>query len=113
MITPGQKTQALRGFVEQLRLGQNAPSDRDHGIGGENESAFKLVIDAHHGQCGLGLAAGKPRGTSPRQFAPFRSFVDIGRPQRVRLDARLINQCEPARRTGSEHEFWAADHLNR
>src|SRR6202167_1528003 len=57
MITAGQKAQTLRRLIEQFRLGQNAASDRDHGIGGENESAFKLFIGAYHGQCGLGLAS--------------------------------------------------------
>ena len=97
MITSGQKAQALRRLVEQFCLRQNAPPDGDHGIGGENESAFELFVDAHHRQCGLGLVAREPRGASPRQLALFRGFIDIGRPQRIRLDARLIDKREPAR----------------
>src|SRR5262249_26933323 len=40
MITAGQQTQALGGFVDQLGLGQDAPADRNHGIGGEDISAL-------------------------------------------------------------------------
>ena len=46
------------------------------------------------------------RGNSPR----LRHLVDVGGPQRVRLDADLIDQGQPARRTGCENEFGTADH---
>ena len=44
------------------------------------------------------------RGSSPR----FGRLVDVGRAQRVGLDAGLVEQAEPARRTGSENEFGTA-----
>ncbi len=113
MIAAGQKAQALRRLVEQFRLGQNTAADGDHGIGSENEGAFELFVEPHHRERGLGLVAREPGGAGPRQFAPFRGFVDVRRAQRVRLDAGLVDKREPARRTGSEHKFWAANHLNR
>ena len=36
VIAAGQQPQALRRFVEQLGLGQDAPADRDHRVGGED-----------------------------------------------------------------------------
>ncbi len=113
MIAAGEKPQALRRFVEQFGLRQDAAADRNDGVGGENVGAFQFVIDAHHGKRGFRLLAGEPRGAGARQFAPLRRFVDVGGTQRVRLDANLVDQREPARRAGSEHEFLAADHLNR
>ena len=110
VIAAGEKPQALRRFVEQLRLRQNAPADRDHGIGGEDVGAFELLVDAHHVQRRFGLVAGEPRGAGARQLAALRRLVDIGRAQRIGLDAGLVDKRKPARRAGSEHEFRTADH---
>src|SRR5664279_6015423 len=46
-----------------------------------------------------------------RNLAAERAFIDIRGLERIRLDAGLIDQREPARRTGSEHEFGPADHV--
>ena len=105
VVAAGQKPQALRRFVEQFRLRQDAAADRDDGIGGEDEGAFELLVEPHHGERGFGLAAGEPRGAGARQFAPLRRLVDVGRAQRVGLDAGLVDEREPARRAGGEHEF--------
>src|SRR5262249_39830536 len=43
-------------------------------------------------------------------LAPPRRLVDIGRPQRIRLDTGLVEQREAAWRTGGENEFGAAEH---
>ena len=40
MIAAGQKPQALRRFVEQFRLRQDAAADRDHGVGGEDDRSL-------------------------------------------------------------------------
>ena len=37
---------ALRRFVEQFRLGQDAAADRHHGIGGQDISAAQIFVDA-------------------------------------------------------------------
>ena len=77
------------------------------------KAPLQLVVDAHHGERSLGLHARQPHGAGARQFAAFRRLVDIGRAQRVGLDAGLVDQREPARRAGGKDEFWSADHLNR
>ena len=108
VVAPRQQPQALRGFVDQIGLGQDAAADRDHGVGGENEGAAQFVIELHGFERGVGLGAGQPIGAGARQFAPLRRFVDIGRPQRIGLDAGLVEQAEPSRRTGSENDFGTA-----
>ena len=110
VIAAGQQPQALRRFVEQLRLRQDAPADRDHGVGGEDVGAFELLVDAHHVERRLRLGAREPGGAGARQLAALRRLVDVGRPQRIGLDAGLVDQRQPARRAGSEHEFRSADH---
>ena len=70
MVAAGEQPQALRRLVEHLRLGQDAAADGDHGIGGEDERAFELLVGAHHRERRLGLLAREPRGeargSSPR-----------------------------------------------
>src|SRR5947207_14207340 len=61
-------------------------------------------------QRGVGLGAGQAIGAGARQLAPLRGLVDIGRPQRIGLDAGLVEQAEPSRRTGSKNDFGAAKH---
>jgi hypothetical protein len=82
--------------------------DNSHGVGGENEGAAQLVIELHRFQRSVGLGPRQPVGAGARQLAPPRGLVDIGRPQRVGLDAGLVEQREPARRTGSKYEFGTA-----
>jgi hypothetical protein len=113
MIAAGEQPQALRRLIEQFRLRQDAAADGDDGVGGEDVGAFELLIDAHHGERGVGLGAREPRRAGARQLAALRRLVDVGGTQRVGLDAGLIDQRQPARRAGSKHEFWTADHLNR
>ena len=77
------------------------------------KDAFQLFIEPHHGERGFGFAAREPRGAGARQFAPLRRLVDVGRTQRVGLDAGLVDERQPTRRAGGENEFWSADHLKR
>ena len=72
-----------------------------------------IVVDADHLQCRFGFRPRKTRGAGAWQFALFRRLVDIGGTQRIGLDADLIDQRQSARRAGCEHQFRAADHLNR
>ena len=113
MVAAGQQPQALRRLVEQLRLRQDAAADRHDGVGGENEGALQLFVEPQHGERRFGLAAREPRRAGARQFSALRRLVDVGRTQRVGLDAGLVDQRQPARRAGGENEFWPADHLNR
>ena len=113
MIAPGEQPQALRGLVEQLGLGQDAPADRDHGVGGQDVGALELLVDAHQIERRLGLGARQPVGAGARQLAALGRLVDIGRTQRVGLDAGLIDERDPAGRAGGEDEFGPADHSIR
>src|SRR5215831_18117052 len=110
MIATRQQPQALCCLVDQLGLRQDAAADRHHGIGGQDESAIDVVIDADPGKRGRGLSISQPVGADARQLAVERCLVDLGRTQRVRLDAGLVDQAEATRRTGSEDEFGPADH---
>ena len=56
------------------------------------------------------LLAREPRGAGAGQFAAFRCLVEVGRTQRIGLDAGLVNKREPARRAGRENEFRPPDH---
>jgi hypothetical protein len=67
---------------------------------------------AHRVERGLGLRARKPRRIGARQLALERRLVDVGRQELIRLDAALVEQPEPARRSGGEHELGPADHAS-
>ena len=73
MITAGQKAQALRRLVEQFRLGQNAPSDGDHGIGGDKVGA--RMARGHLASLGFG----KTQGRAARRLALQLGLVDLRR----------------------------------
>ena len=111
MVAAGEQPQALRRFVEQLGLRQDAPADGDHGVGGEDVGALEFVVETHHFERGLGLGARQPVGASARQLAAFGRLVDVGWAQRVGLDTGLVDQHHPAGRAGGENEFGAADHV--
>ena len=108
VVAARQQPQALRGLVDQVGLGQDAAADRDHGVGGEDEGAAQFVVELHRFERGVGLGAGQPVGAGARQLAPPRGLVDVGRAQRIGLDAGLVEQRQPARRTGGENEFGTA-----
>ena len=97
VVAARQQPQALRGLVDQIGLRQDAAADRDHGVGGENEGAAQFVVELHRFERGIGLGAGQPVGAGARQLAPLRGLVDIGRTQRIGLDAGLIEQADSRR----------------
>ena len=112
VVAARQQPQALRGLVDQIGFGQDAPADRDHGVGGEDEGAAQFVIELHRFQRGIGLGARQPVGAGARQLAPPRRLVDVGRAQRVGLDAGLVEQRQAPRRAGSKYEFGTAEHAD-
>ncbi len=75
-----------------------------------SEGAAQFLVQPHGLERRLGLGAREPRRAGARQLALVGHLVDIGGLQRIGLDARLIDQGQPARRTGSENEFGPADH---
>ena len=111
MIAAGQQPQALRRFVEQLGLRQNSAADRDRGVGGKNEGAAQLVVELYRFKRGRGLRMRQPVRIGAGQFAAARRLVDIDGLERIRLDAGLIDQRQPARRAGGKDEFRATDHV--
>jgi hypothetical protein len=110
MVAAGQQPQALRRLVEQLSLGQDAPAHRHDRVGGKDERALELVIDADQRERRLGFGARKPVGVGTRQLSALGRLVDVGRTQRVGLNSCLIDQGDPAGRAGGEDEFGPADH---
>jgi len=103
MIAARQQPQALRGFIHQIGLGQDAAADRDHGIGREDEGAAQFVVELDGFERRVGLGAGEAVGAGARQLAPLRRLVDIGRAQRSGSMpawlSRLSRRGEPEART--------------
>ncbi len=79
----------------------------DHGIGGEDIGAAQFLVRAAQLERRFRLGAREAVGAGARQFALEGRLVDIGGPQRIGLDAGLVEQAQPARRTGSEARVWA------
>jgi hypothetical protein len=88
---PGQQRQAGPGLGLVLGLGQDPPSDRDHGVGGQDES----VRPARRHDLGLGL--GQAQGQQTRGLVLQRGFVDLGRLDGVRDQTDLGQEVQPAR----------------
>jgi hypothetical protein len=110
MVAAREQPQALRRLVDQIGLGENAAADRDHRVGGEDEGAAQFVVEPNRIQRGFGLDARQPIGAGARQLTASRRLVDVGRPQRIGLDAGLVEQRQAAGRAGSKNEFGAAEH---
>lgn len=98
MATAGEQRQARLHLLAIGRLGQNAPSGGDHGIGGEDDRAGMARGD------GGGLGGGDARGIGRRGFTLQRRLVDFGRIDRVDRDADPREQIQPARRGGGEDQ---------
>ncbi len=109
-MRPDSKPQALRRLVEQLRLRKNAAADSHHRVGGQDKGAAQFIVELHIFQRRRGLGVRQPRCVGARNLAAPRRFIEVRRLERIGLDAGLIDQGKPARRTGSEHEFGTADH---
>jgi len=87
----------LRGFVDQIGLGQDAAADRNDRVSSENEGAAQFIIELHRFERGIGLGTGEAIGAGARQLAAFGGLIDIGRAQRIGLDAGLVEQAETSR----------------
>ena len=116
MIAARQEPQALRGFVEQLRLWQDAAADGHDGVGGQDKRPFQFLIKSHRGERSFGLAACEPRCAGAGQFTAFRRLIDVGGAERIGFDTGLIDKRQPTRRAGGQGpEILTSglDHLNR
>ena len=106
VVAPREQAQALRRLVEQLGLGQDAAADRHHRVGREDVGAAQILVAAARvASAASALVARQPVGERARQLALLGHLVDVGGQQRVGLDAGLVEQREPPRRAGREHEF--------
>ena len=69
VVAAGKKPQALPGFVEQFGLRQDAPADRHHGVGGDDEGAAQILVRPHAASAASALARARrvaqARGNSP------------------------------------------------
>ena len=81
-----------------LSLLQNAASDRDDGVGGEDDRAFFNRADSRR----LGLR--KAQRIGARRLAGLRRFIDIRGDDFRRLDADLFKKGAPARAGACENE---------
>ncbi|MHC2276442.1 hypothetical protein ACVME8_003053 [Bradyrhizobium diazoefficiens] len=74
------------------------------------KGAAQFVVELHRFQRRIRLGPCEAIGAGARQLASLRRLVDVGRPERIRLDAGLVEQRQAPRRTGGKYEFGAAKH---
>ena len=84
-------------FVQ--RLGQDAATAGDHGVGGQNEPSGVTLGD------GTRLGFRQTGGVRHRQLGLRRRLIDIGGIDRARHDADLAQQIHPSRRGGSQDQI--------
>jgi len=86
----------------RIGLRQDAPADRNHGVGGEDEAPRSSSSSCTDFRAASALARAsrlaQARGSSPRRGVSS----DVGRAQRVRLDAGLVEQRQAPWRAGSK-----------
>ncbi len=107
MATAGQEIEARLRLVARLALRQDAQADADHRIRSERQAGGKIRPLARNRRRGERLLTGQPFGEPARLFAPVRRFVDLGRQDRIGLDADLRKERKPARRSRPQHETGA------
>ena len=73
VIAARQQAQALRRFVEQFGLRQNAAADRHHGVGGEDEGAAQFVVELDVVERRRRLGVRQPVGIGARDLAAARA----------------------------------------
>ena len=100
-----QQPERVASLMLELGLAEHAAADRDHGIGCEHESLGEIRVRSDQPAGGLGLGAGQPAHDVAGNLALGHALVDRGRAERVRRDARLLKQLQPARRGRGEHEL--------
>ena len=97
--------------LDHLGLGQAAPSDRHHRVGGQDQALIVLIaVGAQDGLRGNRFLPRQSLGEIARQFAFLRGLVHSRRQQAIRLDANLVEQPEAARRSRRENQFQTSGH---
>lgn len=86
-----EKTQTPFGIAPVARLGQDSPSQRDHGIGSKQQITVTAVQGIPGGKRLLLRQTARQRA---RQLTPDRSLVDIGGADRIRHDANLSKKLQ-------------------
>ena len=104
MGTARQQLQAGQRLLDVLRLDEDAPADRDDGVGGEDVGVGEVGVVGDQVARGFGLGAGEARHQRARHLALARLLVDRGRTQRIRLDPDLRQQHQPARTAARQHQ---------
>ncbi|ODN69568.1 hypothetical protein A6302_03113 [Methylobrevis pamukkalensis] len=106
-----EQREAVLGLLRGLGLGQDAPADGDHRVGGEHDVRAAVLRRVETQPGDLGLGAGEPLGELARMFGAAGGLVGLGRHQPVGRDADLREQREAARRTGGKNEEGRVGHL--
>ncbi len=96
----GEEREAISHLLVRLRLGQDAPADGDHRVGGQEERGRPLPRSGG----GAGLRFGEALRIGAGEFAAVDGFVDAGGPDRAGHDARLGEQGQAARTFARENE---------
>jgi hypothetical protein len=86
---PRKEIQAGTHVLLAFGLRQDATTARDHRIGGKDDRSLAAPLRGN----GARFLDREPLGVNPRQFRFQRCLVDGCRQDRVRLDARLREQC--------------------
>ena len=77
----------------------------DDRIGREDVGVLELLAITGDPARDLGLRAGKALGEFAGRLRSQRRLVHVGRQERVGLDAGLLQQGQPARRSGRRMSF--------
>ena len=77
MCPAGEQAEARGGLVDDLGLGQDAPADRDHRVGGEDIGAVEIGTPFQPGKAGFGLGTGEPASEIARALAFERALIEI------------------------------------
>ena len=104
MAAAGQETEAHLRVVARLALRQDAQTDANHRIRSERQAGREIRPPTRNRRRGERLLAGQPFGETARLFAPAWRFVDLGREDRIGLEADLRKELKPARRSRPKHE---------
>ena len=103
MAAAGEKLETGGSLFRKLAFGKDAAAHAHHGVGGHHKGGAALPARSDAGGHAR-LFLRKPQRMAAGRFPTQRRFIEIGGKKFVRLDADLLQQREPTRRGGGEHE---------